>query len=130
MSSDATQIVKKYHLTGDLDGFAREFFNALKQEHLIVTKLPQNQRFVFTVEKEMKAAVKIVPCKYEIMVSSDQSDCILQFKNLDEEPVFIKYAKAFFVLGMLKVFSIREELQEVSQFPDYIDSIVNKILNK
>ena len=130
MPSDCTQNVRKYHLTCDLDCFARDFFNALTQEKLMVTKQPRNRTFVFTVEKEMKAAVKIVPCKYEIVVSGEGADCILQFKNLDDEPVFIKYVKAYFVLGFFKIFSIQEELHEVSRFPDYIDTVVNKMLNK
>ena len=121
--------VKKHFLTCQLDYLAMNLFNELnKQDGLQVSKLPTQGKFVFTVEKQMKAMVKLVPCKYEILLYEDNSNCILEFKNLDEEPVAFKYIKAYFVLGGFKILSVYEELKAVKQFPEYVDSLVKCIL--
>ena len=122
---------KKYLLTCTLEQFAMNLFNELNgQEMLKVTKSIQQGKFIFTVEKQMKAMVKLVPFKYEIIVSEDHSNCTMQFRNLDDEPVALKYIKAYFVLGGFKILSVYEELKEVKGFPDYVDSIVKSILKK
>lgn len=122
---------KEYLLTCTFEQFAMNLFNELnRQEMLKVTKVPQQGKFIFTVEKQMKAMVKLVPFKYEIIVSEDHSKCTMQFKNLDDEPVTLKYIKAYFVLGGFKILSVYEELKEVKNFPDYVDSVVKNILKK
>ena len=118
--------VKKHFLTCQLDYLAMNLFNELnKQDGLQVSKLPTQGKFVFTVEKQIKAMIKLVPCKYKIVLYEENSHCILQFENLDTEPVVLKYIKAWFA-G--KILSISEELKEVEQFPEYVDSFVKRIL--
>ena len=124
---------KRYNLTCSLDCFATDLFNELNQkEGFSVKKIPAQGKYIFTVEKQMRELIKLVRCNYEITIFQNQTSCIMEFKNLDTEPVFQKYIKAFFVpgIGLLKIVNVYEELQEVSQFPDYIDSIVRDILKR
>ena len=125
----AIQYEKKYALPCSLDCLAANLFNELNtKDDFNVTKIPTHGKYVFTVEKKMNAVVKLVACKYKIILSETPSGCKLEFENLDTEPVFLKYIKAYFITGIFKIISVNSELKEVNDFPEYIDLIMKKIL--
>ena len=121
-------MIRKHRKTCSLDTLARELFNTLNQEKdCEVTKTPQQSGFLFTISKKQKLISKLVPIKYHILLNEENGYFVFQYENQDTEPVLFKYAKAW-VICPAGIALLKQQLAEAGKFPDFIDSIVRKIL--
>ena len=122
---------KKYRLTHDFEYLSRELFNELSRENgFIVERALEGEVVVLTVEKKSSRLINSAPFKYRITLRKDMENCVVVCENTDTEAVWVKYVKAFFILGIWKILSLNEDLEDVNRFPTHVDDIVVKILTR
>lgn len=122
---------KKYRLTHDFEHLSRELFNELSRENgFTVERALEGEVVVLTVEKKSSRLINSAPFKYRITLRKDMENCVIVCENTDTEAVWVKYVKAFFILGIWKILSLNEDLEDVNRFPTHVDDIVVKILTR
>ena len=122
---------KKYRLTHDFEHLSRELFNELNGENgFTVERALKGEVVVLTVEKKSSRLINLAPFKYRITLRKDMENCVIVCENTDTEAVWVKYVKAFFILGIWKILSLNEDLEDVNRFPTHVDDIVVKILTR
>lgn len=127
--SEKIDLIRKYPMNRSLDTVARELFNALGQaKEWEVTKTPEQNSYIFTVKRKEKLISKLTPTRFLVRLSEEQGYCVVHFENQDQEPVSLKYVKSYFVAGIVGITVVREQLEEISRFPDFIESLLKKIL--
>lgn len=127
--SETIDLIRKYPMTCSLDTVARELFNALGQaKEWEVTKTPEQNSYIFTVERKEKLISKLTPIRFLVRLPEEQGDCVVHFENLDQESVFLKYVKSYFIAGIVGITVVKKQLEEISRFPDFIESLLKKIL--